>query len=503
MRKSVILALTLLAALLFKPNAASAALEEDLQLSTYPDSIDLAVGEEAEVFLITHNQTDQVLSVNSIQVVPVEGLSIAVQPEGGVELPPQSDRIWNVRIRCESEITSDQVVHFRLDYQSGEASRSAFASLTVHAVQPLPANQVAELAIDTATSPLSQQRNGWAYLTLTNRSNQPIQVQSIQTSGPGFIDFGNSFQAPVELPAHDSLVLPIELRVTGAVQPGSYMLFYRIPITQEQQGVTRSYDLVQKQTITVGVLGESELLAAFQIPSLLLLPGMLTVITIGMWHKFLRKNGQKDEFPLKFKDEAFWLVSITFSFVIAWAYPLLTELLLKSRRDYLYGYGIEDIALIWLFGIVLGVMLSIAAGVVLGLRNWYKAYRQSSMIPTRGDDPQTLLQKLDRQGLKIGLEKVRLKAGRLMFVLYGDDEARETCWMCQGLTISYPQDNDELGQAIVAQLRVDGDPKTLLELAEQAKVSFGRVSPPEEIPVSEIEERLGPQVFVMLKAGRH
>jgi hypothetical protein len=217
------------------------------------------------------------------------------------------------------------------------------------------------------------------------------------------------------------------------------------------------------------------------------------------------KPDKKDQFPLKFKGEEFWVVAITVSIFIAFIYPKFTEWVLKQRRDYLYAYGIKDVVWVWLIGIGAGVAASIVfmftkTGYKLSkaLRRHFEIQRIRKYYPTSHDDPKTLLHKINLQGLKIGLEKVRLKDDNQVFLLQEKADTRDTYWVSTGIKIRYPEDLDpSIEKAISQQLVIDGDPGVVL-----AKITEGNITilnqdiKPTSIDRTEIQDYLGRQVYV-------
>ncbi|MFH1524166.1 MAG: hypothetical protein ABIF04_04310 [Chloroflexota bacterium] len=492
MRKLIVFVIIFLA--IFPPlsiiTVCSAAPQDDVQLNFYPNTLELAVGEAVEVVLTAHNYTEDTLIVSSLQSLPSRGITASIRSGSASSILPQSDLIWTILVTRTEENVSNQPLYFRLDYRNANASRSVFGSIVINLDQLLSADNVATLVVETADARLSQQRSGWVYLVITNNTNQPIQIQPIQMNGPGSVNLVPKFTGTQELAGLDTLILTVDVLISDVVQPGDHLLIFDVPITQERYGIVQTYHLVRKQTVTVDVFGASEILAAFQIPSILLLPGMLAVITIGLWWKLFKPTESQKEFPLTFKSESFWLVSISISILIAVLYPSFTEIVLKDRRDYLYGYGIIDIMWIWFLGVALGLIYSLVGAV--GRMLWGKM-----LFPAENDSPVTLLRKLHRQGLKVGLHKVRLKDGdRELYLLQKWHGFNGNYWVSEH--IGYSQTDNAIEQKIEKHLVINGNPGKLANLLDQGKVAINQRPQPEKIDGSKIDKLVdnGPFVFV-------
>jgi len=490
MRKYLAILLIFLAAQFALLNSDAGFADESVQLKIYPDTITLSEGETASFTLVVVNPITETLSKIYIKPVPVSGLKASVMSadnEGLIPyaVAPQSDLAVAGQISRTGEIDDNAKLYFQLNYEDKNAKRSAFTSLNV-AVRPVaPTDQMATLEVETALTSLLEQRKGWIYLILTNKTSWPIEVLDVQTRGPEFVTMSPKLAVPTTLTGQNTVSIPIEISVEDAVQPGSHILLFNVPFSQEQRGKQQQYQLVQKHTVDVAVLGESEILKVFQIPSFLVLPGLLSVITLGLIWKVFSKSETKDQFPLKFKSEEFWVVAITVSIFIAFIYPKFTEWILKQRRDYLYAYGIKDVVWVWLIGICSGVAASI---IFIFTKTIYKLSKAlwrhietrhtQKYYPTAQDDPKTLLHKISLQGLKIGLEEVKLKDGSQVFLLQEIADTRVTYWVSTDIRIKYPDDLDpDIEKAVSEQLVLDGDPGVVLEkIPDQALAGIGHGS---------------------------
>jgi len=129
---------------------------------------------------------------------------------------------------------------------------------------------------------------------------------------------------------------------------------------------------------------------------------------------------------------------------------------------------------------------------------WLKKRRLRRDYPTAQDDPRTLLSKLHRQGLPLGLPKVRLTGGDELFLLQKRTPDAKEYWLGSEITIAIPADLDPaIERAINEQLVPHGDPQVLLDLLKEGHIDrLTQAKPPTRVPASEIQEHLHREMFV-------
>src|SRR5262249_55672407 len=153
------------------------------------------------------------------------------------------------------------------------------------------------------------------------------------------------------------------------------------------------------------VFGEGEVLGALtNVTSFLLLPGFLLVVMAGMVWRLFVPGTLRDKLvigPSTLTDVRFLVIAVTCSLLMAWqAYPWLSHLLPIGQRNYLYGYGFQDIIWIWLISLAVEAALSLVvagvASVGIGFRAWRdKSAAQKAFYDT--DPPLTALAKAAAQ----------------------------------------------------------------------------------------------------------
>ena len=148
----------------------------------------------------------------------------------------------------------------------------------------------------------------------------------------------------------------------------------------------RKANVIAQQQFEVGILGESDLLTALGLPSFLILPGFLMIVTFQM----LRKRGSGELLVLKnATNPHLWIGAITLSGVMAFVYPYATTLrwLGGVSRNYLIGYGLGDIVRVWLGSIFIGMLAWLLVEAFIFM--WHYLLK-----PAPTDKPARLLRKL-------------------------------------------------------------------------------------------------------------
>jgi hypothetical protein len=509
MKKSVMTAL--LALLSAATCAATEGVSPLAQFRAFPESILLADGEETDLTWMIHNPNEKELSLVGVNPLPVEGVAVSFprrpSPEEPLVIAGRGDASLAVKIRRTGDIREDQKVYFQFDGLIEKVGRKAFASVTVGRRAAPEVDKIASLAVEAKLESINEHCPGWVYLVVTNKSHQPITVGRAQVLAPEFVSSIPEPNRPFSLTGQNTQTVSVKICVNSKVRPGNHLLVFDIPVTQTQNGEDQVYHLVQKQAVTVGIMGESDVLKVLQIPSFLLLPGVLAVLTAGfLWRRF-SEPAKKGDFPLPYLKEDFWLVGVTVSIVIALLYPFFTAWCLHEKRDYLYGYGLKDIVWIWLLGMGAGVVGSILYTSVRRWKAWHlkrqeqrEEQRRRTDYPTGDDNPWTLLSKLQRQGLTLRLEKVRLANQKELFLLQKRTSSADKYWFGPEIAITLPKGLDSnIEGAITEQLdSAEGSPELLLQQLKEGNVSLTQAAPPVQMPASDIQRSLGRQPFVAL-----
>jgi hypothetical protein len=402
--------LSLIIVLLFFSTGATVAAQDappSITVKVTPGTVALPPQGKVKVVVVAHNPSSDTLSnvrLSWFTDVPVD-VSVTAPPAD--TLAPLGVLEWTLELAQRGPEPASGTVHLQIDYRWQDEERAsptaqvAFGSLQVKPRALQPVDQIATVAVQTSLSELMQHRPGWVYLVVTNPSNRPIRVKEIVPYGPDFVTFEPP-RATVDVPldARAAHSFPVEVKAGDQVRPGAHLLLFEVVLEWQEAGRTWEGRLTATHPVQVGIVGESALLKLVGVPTLLVLPGFLILITLGgLWRLYWPKQ---PEWRLGVKTPEFWALAIALSLMIALVvYPLLTTWWFDQPRNYLGGYGLRDITYVWVGSIVLTLLVYLmAAGcyqlgrrVLERCRKWRARHR-----PTAQDSPLELLQKLGHQG---------------------------------------------------------------------------------------------------------
>lgn len=445
-------------------------------------------------WVLLRNTTGAAVSGPRVSWLDLEGVAVRRDPSApGLPsvLRPGQEAALTLELRQTDEGAASGSLPLRVDYVAGSVPHVALASLAVKVRKPEPAEQVASAEIRTALESLQEHRPGTVYLVVTNKSEVPLEVGSIAAAGPPFIQFAGEAVAesgPQDPPLEpgETRVIPLEVRARDRVQQGKHLLVFTIPVTWTRSGRSQTRTLVATQAVSVGVLGESEVLTLLAVPSFLVLPGFLVLGMFGLfWRSRLyRRPDDALSWDLAPTSAPFWLIAIPLSFLVGLVYALL-------GRNLLEGYGFTDIVYVWLLSMALallgyaGVLTYRNGRLELAARRAKDEADQQAeaaekaraelkaRTPSTGDDPLTLLEKLGRQGLGTLLPRVRLREedGPLGFVVQPDGGA-EKVWVAPGILVEPSDEIDADLEARVNAARDRHDAAALSKLLREAPAEF-------------------------------
>lgn len=423
-------------------NSPVLAQESAIKLEVTPATIDLPAKGEAQAQVVLRNKSQTALE--KVKLDWFSGTQADIKADETTEfasLAPQADAYWTLRVNQTVNGLIPGNVYLRVKYNTTGAAgvpQVLYATLAVNSRQADEVNKVVEVVPRTSSTQLNEQRPGQVFLVITNKGNLPINLGQISVSGPGFISgtadmskLPHVSEKVVQIEARDSAYVPVEIKVIDAVRPGKHLLLFQTPIEWGPAENRQKANVIAQQEFEVGILGESELLTALGLPSFLILPGFLMIVTYGL----LDKRAVMDQSILKNATNApLWIGAITLSGVMAFLYPLGTRLLGGAKRDYLISYGLGDIIRVWIASILLGVLAWLLVQCLKRL--WRYLFR-----PSETDSATRLLKKLYWQGLKLDLYKFSVSnngAETDLFLLERRRPNQETYWVGPYINIEWP-----------------------------------------------------------------
>ena len=435
----VSLALLLLVGTLMWPRGAPVqAQDAPIKVELTPTAVELPPRGEVQAQVTLRNKSQGALQ--NIKLVWFTDTGVVIRADESQDLPalaPQAEVFWTLHLAQNADGLIPGNIYFRVSYSTAGAAQVLYGTLGVNTRQTDEVNKVVEVVPHTASTLLNEQRPGQVFLVINNKSNQPIRVGQITTRGPDFITGTPDMtklmpdqQGFVQLGARDSAYVPVQIKVTDAVTPGKHLLIFQVPVEWGAQEHQQKASVIAQQEFDVGILGESELLTALGLPSFLILPGFLMLVTF----RLLNKGGAGEESVLtNATNPALWVGAITLSGVMAFLYPYGTKWFGGVSRNYLVSYGLGDIVRVWLVSILIGMFAW--AGYRLGKFLW-----RYLLQPAESDKPVWLLIKLCLRGLGVSLYQMTVKIDGedcLLFQVDRRREGQETYWVAPFIEIEW------------------------------------------------------------------
>jgi hypothetical protein len=437
-----------------------------ITLNVIPSVMKLSPLEAREARIVIGNPTAAPLRELRLSSFTDADVQVDSVPPPSDSLQPHGTLAWTVRLTKHVRGSAAGQVHLLLDYRwQPEAAAELVPGVALGTIEiqdrlPTTLDKVAAVRIETTLDLLHEKRQGSVFLVVSNRSSDPMTVKRIKMAKPSSIvvetppmDAHGIIRLPPEmtLAPQESRAVPIIVTAGNAVQPGKHLLLFEVDLEQMQYGYVWTETLIATQAFSVGVLGESELLTAIGVPSFLLLPGFLIVVSLRMlW------TGVSPKQPLELdpKSAEFWLIAILLSLGAAFLYPLLTGWL-GQPRNYLEGYGLRDIVNVWFGSVGLGVALwALWVG-----GSELRAHLRAQYIPSPDDGPIQILRKLARNRQSISLAQVEIIVGnqaQRAFVIAPARAGQLDIWVAPLMTLTWLPSAGKDEKDLFERLLADG-----------------------------------------------
>jgi hypothetical protein len=494
------------------PAVLHAAGPEGLELEVVPQSLELGpCGKDSPLLVIARNQGKS--AVANLRLTLLTDLPLEITPKPDVQaLAPLQQTSWEFNVRCVSEFPSGSL-HVVLSAESaektnGEALRQIVTkSLTVKLREPQTLESVAAIDIKSTLESLTDSDKGEIIVIVSNKTLRPITVK-IDPTGPDFIKLTPSpADAPTPGKNIDGLrteTFTFIATANGRVRPGKQLLLFNVRLLTDRGG--RDYLITRE--VSVGVIGQSEILKLLGVPSFFLLPGFLAISSFQFfWALFAVKFGGSKDPPWGKEKEFFWLLAVSASLAIS-------SLFLLWRRDVFSFYGLFDVMVIWWVSITIGALC------YLGIHLWRigqekkkKAQEENldqAMYPQPGDSQLLVLRKMKDHALTLVRPRVKLQDLAMPFFELYEHATDGSLYVCPPMVLIWERGaSTNLRDAVQEVLDGNRDPGALAGLLENAKRSDGSFpyelkwidlpagnSNPQKIAKDKVEKRLGDDLVV-------
>jgi hypothetical protein len=435
---------------------------ETAKLELVPATVELPTSGKVEVQLVLRNKSQKPLKDINLSWYTATGA--AVETDGSLNLPqlaPLAETSWILHLSQTPDGLVPGNVYFRIAFVS-VVPQVLYGTLAIAARQADEVEKVVSVVAQTSSTVLKEHNPVTVFLVINNKGNQPIRLEvgKIIPSGPDFIEgipnlggLKPDAGGFVQLEARDTINIPVQVRVRDAVRPGKHLMVFPVRVTWGPKDHQQSTTLMARQEFDVGILGESEILTALGVPSFLLLPGFLVIVAFTLISKMRKQETIEGESVWKLGVNPYvWAISITLSGLIAFLYPIVHKWTLGTARNYLDGYGLYDVVVVWVGSIGIGVLAWV---VVKSLQNFWAWL----FVPSEEDSAAITLRKLYLQGLGTSLEQIDYTVDQesyKAFLLQKRKRKQEKIWVGPFIQIQWLKDpkNADLERRISKQLEV-------------------------------------------------
>lgn len=511
---------------------------DPVKLRVIPETIALQPGAaKQQVVVIAERGAALTFVAAKLEALAAPGLEVAVR--AAPTLPSMSELAWTIEVAATARATKETTLVFRLDYQADPEKPGARVAGTAAATAKvsyaaLSLAQSLKITIHHGFDTLQASRKGVVLLAIENSGIDDVvldgiafdrlvldQLKPAQTATLPENIKSVTAAVPVKIPGRDTTWVRVIVEATDRVVPGTTPLPLELSFSRGVGPPWDSRTVALVDTVTFGVPGFSDIKAALQIPSLLMLPGLLVVLTWSLLWKLQSWAGAQPgdpaapEFPLTAGKPEFYVVAITVSFLVAFAYPLFRG----EDIGLLERVSTIDVALIWFGSIILVAPLSYALA-VLGAQAYRNAQikaknaeikrkeaERQRVEPLTSDTPEIILRKLAslRQTLMLDAHNIKTAPGhtQLLFKLgFGDGAASETSWLAAAILIKVDAGAADLEQGIDDAIEND-DIAALVTLLDMHNGNYtiqweaiAGGSDPRQVENSELDDMQGQQSIV-------
>jgi hypothetical protein len=488
--------------------------QPDVTLAVTPATLALAAGETGQVVVTAAvPTTTQAITLTSFTNTRIQ---VVIADPVRTDTPLLGKLAWVAQLTRPPNGLGTGGVYFRADYvytrvDGALVSSVAIAPLDVQERTPDAIQKVLTASLTAITDPLVENQPQSLYLNLSNLSNAPVTITRVTPRVPVFLDVTvQDVGAGLVLAPQQSRTLSVTLSARDAVQPGTHPVAFELEAAWQQAGLPVIASLALTRDVKVGVLLQSEIGQLIGIPSMLLIPGFLFVITVLMLRA---KIWPKIKSDIEIKSPWFWVMAVAISFLALVIYPVLVQFVSgvlgqsAVRRDYISAYGLRDIAYAWFGAILFGFLFWVVWSVGAWARDASARKWQADRFPSTNDTPQDILNKLARNHKGFDLPEVEYKRGsqtQRVFALPAPGLRADRRWVTPRIFVDFTAGTQDNKKALDVLLNKPDKPDVLAEslntLAQGAppvaKVGWDTrgaiLLNPKEVDVAAVDEQVTP-----------
>lgn len=246
------------------------------------------------------------------------------------------------------------------------------------------------------------------FLAIENPTKAAVELAGVELLAPVHLKLAPP-PASRSVAAGQKAVVTLPVETTETLQPGSHPLLLKLELVTGAGAARRTDALIVASKVDLAVPGVSDALKLIGIPSLLLLPGALILLTVS-WFWPAAAERERRGLPA-WSTPSFLVLSVTVSgLVVLLLYPAITAAL-GARRDLMGSFNLADVTQVWLGSILTGAALAAILRLADGGRALLARRRTLAVTPAAGDLPIELLTKLQAIGLELPLPWVEQDGG--------------------------------------------------------------------------------------------
>lgn len=459
-----------------------------------PEAIQLCPGASEFVRIVATSDSDDAFSKATLRWHTAGNVTVSPQPV--VDKDARASKkyaAWLLKVTAPSSAMAPETVHVFLVGELQASAREVLASTSFKVGNAIGTEAFpAKLELDSTWKNLNEGQRARAQVIITNQSAGFMQVTGIRiSSGPfdvaGIPTDGKdpaplqksdlAYVLPVpaaELAPGSAMVRTFDVFVASSARPasGKHRVLVATDVTTTLNGCKRSATLVASSELGFAVLGNEIFLTAVGIPSFLVMPGFLILMTCLLLWKFGLKPARAAAgaaFPFVPKEAEFWVLAVTLSL------PLV---LLPGAPDRFANYRIDDVAHVWFCSLVVAIAFYLIIVFVMNLIDRIATAR----LLSENDDVKATLLKLSKRAkttifpmVEVDLAKATLGSGTTLRFLVPKQVPGDR-WTLPGVVYDWKGARDTALQSQIEAARNDRHLPRLVDVlrrgAEAGKITL-------------------------------
>jgi hypothetical protein len=492
----------------------SAAADPQLTLKATPPSVEVcSSGVAAPALIVLTNSGNGAVShvcvttlanppiVAELSAWPTGSAAGTEACPGGIfltNLPPGGSYSGRLSLRSEKGRPRKSVVIVRAEYKIGDApgATAQTAATTVEASPESTDSEALKVEPRAGFASLHEKAEGALVLLVTNGTADTLQLSDPIPTAPRSTTVQLVGQRPSVIAPKSTVAIAYKVQADENIDPGKHSGSFEV---HAQTACGTEIHRVGTYEVTLGVFGESTLLTAIGVPSLLLLPGFLIVTLCMLVWRFrpIRVSFLGGEtFIVTAREPEFWLLAVGISLGLFVLAPHSVHV------GYDRPYSLPDIARMWGFSLCVGLGAYIVLFVVDRALHLRANAARIARTLTPNDDVVTAIERLRLRGWqKDQCRPVKITAKKLRGFVLWEEKTGESAWVipqirCVTATGAAPDGYDPA----VAEIEDLARQLREIESKKLARVRWGHEASGFGIPtvmrLSDLEEDAGELVVV-------